>query len=167
MSRSFQVLREGLILGLIGYASVALLYTIFDFLAVRGFLFTVDLLGKAMFRGLKDPSVLVLPIQIDITVIFWYNMFHLIISLIIGLIITGLIYLFEKNPGAKYYILYILTFGLVFTIFAVSFLTTTIRGLLPLWSIILANIFAVILAGSYLIKKHPGLWYRLNPFGSN
>ncbi len=73
-------------MGIIGYASVAAFYSAFDLLAVRGALYTVDLLGKSVFKGLRDPAVLVFPIQLDVTAIAWYNGLHLLISLTIGLI---------------------------------------------------------------------------------
>jgi hypothetical protein len=33
--------------------------------------------------------------------------------------------------------------------------------LLPLWSIVVANVLATILAGSYLLRRDPALWNRL------
>jgi hypothetical protein len=49
-----RTMREGIVVGLIAYASVAVFYSAFDLLAARGTLYTVDLLGKAVFRGLRD-----------------------------------------------------------------------------------------------------------------
>src|SRR5512133_3827029 len=54
-------LRDGLIVGLIAYAAVAVFYSAFDLLASRGTLFTVNVLGQALFKGLRDPSVLQFP----------------------------------------------------------------------------------------------------------
>ena len=109
MRKSIGTIREGIAVGLIGYASVALLYATFDFLATRGALYTVDLLGKAVFRGLSDPAVLTLPIELDFTAIFWYNGVHLILSLIIGLIVIKLINLVELQPARAQIILFALS----------------------------------------------------------
>ena len=79
-----RAMRQGIVVGLIAYASVAVFYSIFDFLAARGVLYTVNLLGKAVFRGLRDPGVLGVPIRLDPTAIFWYNALHFVISLAIG-----------------------------------------------------------------------------------
>jgi len=158
------LLKEGLIVGVIGYASVALLYAAFDFLAARGALFTVDLLGKVVFKGLHDPSVLILPIEPDISAIFWYNVLHLASALIIGLIVVRIVKLTENQVTNKYLILFFLIIGFIATITFISFLTIEIRSLLPLWSIIMANLLAVILAGSYLLGKHPQIIHRINPF---
>jgi hypothetical protein len=70
MSMTNRIAREGLVVGLIGFAAVALFYAAFDFLAARGFLFTVNLLGQAVFYGLRDPSVLETPFPIDLTALF-------------------------------------------------------------------------------------------------
>lgn len=157
MAKPVGPVKDGLIIGIIGYASVAILYAIFDFLAARGFLYTVDLLGKVMFRGLNDPAVLTLPMEPDLTAIFWYNSFHLIASLIIGFIVIGFIDLTERQPVRAQFVLFILILGFIVTVFTVSFLTSEISDLLPLWSILIANILAVISAGYYLIKRHPGI----------
>ncbi|KAA3612555.1 MAG: hypothetical protein DWQ05_18045 [Calditrichaeota bacterium] len=164
MASSKQTIREGLIVGIIGYGSVALLYAVFDFLAARGSLFTVNLLGKAVFRGLRDPAVLAFPIQLDMTAIYLYSGLHLIISLIIGLIVSTLVDLSERKQGMAGIALFVIIAGFFITILAVGLLTDQIRFLLPWWSIAIANTFAVVIAGSYIIKKHPGIWQSLNPF---
>jgi hypothetical protein len=80
-----------LVVGLIAYAVVATFYAVFDLLAARGTRYTVDLLGKAMFRGLRDPSILQFPLALDSGAILWYNSFHLVISLAIGVVVTSLV----------------------------------------------------------------------------
>ncbi len=42
MTQSVRTIRDGLVVGIIGYTSVALLYALFDFFATRGFLYTVE-----------------------------------------------------------------------------------------------------------------------------
>lgn len=164
MAQTNRTIREGLVMGIIGYASVAALYAAFDLFAARGVLYTVDLLGKSVFRGLRDPSVLGLPIQLDMTAIFWYNGLHLLISLAIGLIVTGLVELAERRPPQARLVLFTIVAGFVVTIAAVGLLTSPIRPLLPWWSVVVANALAVLLAGTYLLRKRPGTWHRLSPF---
>lgn len=152
----------GLIVGVIGYASVAIFYAAFDVLAARGALYTVDLLGKALFRGLRDPSVLGVPIELDFAALSLYNVIHLIIALIIGLIVTGLVDHAYRNPSRGRMVLLVIVAGFVVTIIGVGLLTTEIRPVLPWWSIVVANSLAVVLAGAYLVKKRPGVWGRLS-----
>jgi hypothetical protein len=151
--------------GLIGYAAVAVFYAAFDLLAARGPLYTVDLLGKAVFRGLRDPGVLAFPFRPDPTAIFWYNGLHLMISLAIGLIVATLVEQAERDSSRISVARFIILAGFVVTVLAVGWLTTPLRPVLPWWSIVVANALAMILAGGYLLRQRPGLWRRMMPFG--
>ena len=166
MALASRTVRDGLIVGLIGYFSVAALYGVFDLSAARGAFYTVDLLGKSVFEGLRDPAVLGLPMQLDMTAIVQYSGLHLLISLIIGLIVTGLIEHAEQQPAHASMILFTIVGGFVVTIAAVGLLTIPMRPVLPWWSIVVANTIAVLLAGTYLLWKRPGTWQQLNPFAS-
>lgn len=156
-----RAIREGLIVGLIAAVSVAVFYAVFDFLAARGTFFTVDMLGKAVFRGLRDPSVLLLPVKPDPGAILEYNALHLVISLAIGLAVVGLVEYAERHPQRARPVTLVILAGFVVTIFAVDLLMGPIRSLVPWWSIVVANTFAVLLAGLYLIRKRPGIVHRL------
>lgn len=156
MSR--QSIREGLAVGFIAYVAVAVFYAAFDLLAARGALYTVDLLGKAMFRGLRDPAVLQFPVALDLTAVFWYNAFHLVVSLAIGMIVTGLLFRAERDPAHAPLILVVILAGFVVTVLAVGFLTVSIRPLLPWWSIIVANVLATVAGAVYLVRWHPIGW---------
>lgn len=164
MARANRMLREGLMLGGLAYVAVAVFYAAFDLLAARGTLYTVDLLGKALFRGLRDPSVLQLPMRLDLTAVLLYNGLHLVASLAIGLVIAWLIARAEHGPRDAYLSLAVILGGFVVTVLAVSGLTGPIRSLLPWWSIFAANAFAVVVAGSALVWKRPEVVRILVPF---
>lgn len=159
-----RTLRQGLVVGLIAYAAVAVFYAAFDVLAARGTLYTVDLLGKTMFHGLRDPSVLQYPIQPDLGVVFLYNGLHLLLALVIGLIVTRLVDQADRHPSQGPLILLVIVAGFVVTVYAVGALTQPMRPLLPWWSIVAANALATLLAGLYLLRKRPGLPARLLHF---
>jgi hypothetical protein len=163
MIMSHRVLRDGLVVGVIAYASVALFYSAFDFLAARGALYTVDLLGRALFKGLRDPSVLMFPLERDLTAILLYNAFHLLMSLTIGLVVVSLVEHAERHPSQALLVLVMIVAGGVLTVFGVTYLTESIRPLLPWWSIVVANALAALFAGFYLVRQRPGLGGRLNP----
>ena len=150
-------IREGLVVGLIAYAVVATFYAVFDLLAARGTLYTVDLLGKAMFRGLRDPSVLQFPLALDSAAILWYNSFHLVISLGIGVVVTSLVLRAERHFEDAPLILSVIVVGFVITVLGVGFLTAGIRPLLPWWSICVANVLATFAGAVYLVWRHP-MW---------
>ena len=161
MASAIRARRDGIVVGLIAYAAVALFYSVFDWLAARGTLYTVDLLGKALFRGARDPSILVYPIPLDLTAIFWYNGFHLVASLAIGLVVTSLLEQAERHPAWAPLVLIGIVVGFILTILGVGLLTMPMRTVLPWWSIVVANALATLLAGAYLLLKHPVLWDRL------
>lgn len=163
MATARDTLREGLVVGLAAYASVAVFYAAFDVFAARGALYTVNLLGKAVFRGVRDPAILQLPVPLDPTAVFWYNGLHLVISLAIGLIVASLVARAERHPLQARLVLFTIVAGFLITILGVGLLTGPMRPVLPWWSIVLANALAVVLAGSYLLRKHPGILRRLVP----
>lgn len=161
MSRSS--IREGLVVGFIAYVAVAVFYAAFDLLAARGALYTVDLLGKALFRGLRDPAVLQFPVVLDLTGVFWYNAFHLVVSLAIGLVVIALVVRAERHPEQAPLMLALIVAGFAVTVFAVGFLTVSIRPLLPWWSIVVANALATVAGAVYIVRRHPVRW--LTPGG--
>lgn len=154
-------LRQGITVGLIAYAAVAIFYTVFDILAARGAFYTINVLGRAVFRGLRDPGVLLLPVPLDFTAIFWYNGLHLVLSLVIGLVVVSLVHDAERHPGHARAVVAVIIAGFVVTVLAVGALTGPMRPVLPWWSIVVANGFATLFAGAWLLRKYPGLWGRL------
>jgi len=157
-------LRDGIAVGFIAYAGGAVFYGLFDVLAARGALYTVNLLGLAVFRGVRDPGVTQLPIPLDTTAIFWYNLLHLTLSLAIGLFVTHLVNLAERNPAQRGAILFVIVAGFMITVYGVGVLSTSIRSVLPWWSIVVANALSTAVAALYLARKRPGLVSRLLPF---
>lgn len=161
MSMTRRIVREGVVVGFIGFAAVALFYAAFDFLAARGFLFTVNLLGQAVFRGLRDPSVLMGPVAIDLTAVILYTILHLVVALAIGLVVAWLAAQLEGPPAQRRLALLVIVAGFFVTIFFIGMVSSPIKALLPWWSVVLANVLAVAVAGAYLLGRHPGMVRRL------
>lgn len=153
--------RDGVIVGLIAYAAVAVFYSGFDLLASRGTLFTVNLLGQGLFKGLRDPSVLQFPVPVDQQVVFWYNAVHLVLSLAIGLFVLRLVQRAEESPSRAGLMAGLIVTGFAVTVAVVGRLTEPMRALLPWWSIVVANGAATVCAAAYLLKTRPGLWRRM------
>lgn len=160
-----RAVRDGLTVGVIAYAAVAAFYALFDLLASRGALYTVDLLGRATFRGERDASILQLPIERDWGAILAYNGVHLFVSLLIGLVVAGLVAWAERHPSQAGAVLAIIVLGFVATILAVGGLTGSMRPMLPWWSIVAANSLAVLLAALYFVRRHPGIGRLLISLG--
>ena len=148
-------------IGLIGYGAVALFYSVFDLAAARGVLHTVNVLGRAAFRGLRDPSVLQFPLDLDRGAIFAYNALHLALALAIGVLVAFLVAIAERYPAQRRTVRSVIALGYIVTVVAVGLLTMPVRSVVPWWSIMVANALAALLAGAYLVVRHPGLWRRL------
>jgi lipopolysaccharide export LptBFGC system permease protein LptF len=120
------------------------------------------MLGKAVFRDLRDPGVLQYPVRPDFAAVFWYNGLHLLVSVAIGLVVVALIEHAERHPARARLILIIIVGGFFVTILGVGLLTAPMRPVLPWWSIVVANGLATLLAAFYLLRRRPGLWGRLS-----
>ena len=149
--------RDGLVVGFIAYASVAVFYSAFDILASRGPLYTVNMLGRAMFRGIRDTGVLRQPVQLDLAAALLYNGFHLLVAIVIGLVVVWLVDRIQSHPQHAAAILAVIIVGFVATVLVVGWLTAGMRPVLPWWSIVVGNILAVVAAALYLRRRRPGL----------
>ena len=161
MTPAPRVVREGLVVGLVAYTAVAVFYALFDLFGTRGALYTVNLLGQAVFRGVRDTAIIQLPVPLDLPAIFWYNALHLVLSLAIGLIVVRLVAQAERQPSQARLVLAVIVAGFGLTILVAGWLTSSMRPVLPWWSIVVANALAVAVAASYLVRRHPGIWHRL------
>ncbi len=156
-----RTVRDGIIVGLIGTVTVAGFYAVFDFLAARGFLYTVNLLGQALLRGWRDPSILTTPVPVDTGVVMLYSALHVAVSIAIGLFVAWLVaHIDGPRPQARLAIL-MLGAGFLVTVFGIGMASSSFKALLPWWSVVLANALAVVIAGAYLLGRHPGLLRRL------
>jgi hypothetical protein len=153
--------REALSVGMLAAAAVAGFYAAFDQLAARGPLYTVNLLGLTLFRGVRDPAIRQLPILIDRAAILWYTGIHLVLSVVIGFVVTRLIAQAEREPSQTRLMLGLIAAGFALTILAIGYLTAPMRDLLPWWSIVLANSAAVVVVAAYLRRRHPELAGRM------
>lgn len=156
-----RIIREGLVVGLIGTAAVAAFYAVFDLLAARGLLFTPNLLGRVVFDGLRDPSILVGPVTLDARAVLLYTLLHLVLSLAIGLVVAWLVSQLEGPPSQVRLALLVIVAGFFVTIFGVGMVSAPVQSVLPWWSVVMANVLAVVVAGAYLLGRHPGLLRRL------
>lgn len=161
MPRTGSPVREGVVVGLIGFTAVAVFYTLFDLLAGQGFGFTLNLMGEVVFRGVRDPSVLQLPMERDMGAMAAYNFLHLFLSLGVGGFVAWLVDRVEENPRVGYSALLIMVAGYGLTVAAVAMVAREIGPLLPFWTIVTVNTLAAAGGGVYLWRSHPDLWGRV------
>lgn len=154
-------IREGMVTGLIAFVAVAVFYFVFDVLATRGALFTVNRIGQLMMKGPSGVSVSGLPIPLDPAAIVGYTAVHLAASLSIGVLVCRLVHEAELQPMLAQVALLFIVAGFAATIVIVGLISVPIRNVLPWWSIIVANSLAVLVAGFVMITRHPEFLGRM------
>lgn len=152
-------IREGYVTGLTAWAAVAVFYGGLDLFAGRGALFTVDQLGRFLLQGTAGAASA--PAPIDVIGVLAYTALHLVASLAIGMLVCRLVHEAEMEPWQAQVALLFIVAGFAGTITVVGLLSTPIRAVLPWWSIVVANTLAVLVAGSVMIRRHPGFLSRM------
>ncbi|HSH44637.1 MAG TPA: hypothetical protein VK966_02210 [Longimicrobiales bacterium] len=151
-----QGIREGLMAGLIGAATVAVWFLAVDAVMGRVF-FTPAALGSALFGGAGGPAA------VDVTVanVLGYSLLHVAAFLATGLVFAAIITQSERYPSL------LLALALLFVTFetlAIGLLVILAAWLLeviPAWTIAVANLIAAGAMGFYLWRKHPELSGKL------
>ncbi|UCG74934.1 MAG: hypothetical protein JSV95_09265 [Gemmatimonadota bacterium] len=157
-----RVFFEGLVAGLIGYVTVAVVLGIVDLATGRSLFYTVATLGQAVFGGF-DPAageVAVTPGHV-----FAYNGLHVLVFVGFGILVAWLVVETELHP-VIWYVAFMLLLGAFFlaTLFAAG-AGVALEGALPWWSVLLANVAAALAMGTYLHRAHPRLLRTLREHG--
>ncbi len=142
---------QGVLAGLVGYATVALLVGILDVALGRSFFFTAALLGEHTFYGLRDPSqAVVWP-----GAVFAYNGLHLVAFIFIGLVSSSLAFLAEKGPAFWYGGAVLFLVVILHALGALLLMTEDLRAVLPAWMIVLPTVVSGAAMATYLLRCHP------------
>ena len=157
-----RILREGLIAGTIGAATVAIWFLIVDFVNGQP-LFTPAMLGSAVFWGAHDPSSVV----IEPARIFGYTMIHVSAFIIVGCISAALAAEVEFAPSTLFLVIVGFCFFEVGFYILVALLAKPLLGYLAWWSVAIGNGLAALAMGYYLWREHPriGEELRRHPLG--
>ncbi len=148
-----QVLRQGFIAGVIGYAAVVLFFILVNLVEGRSPFHTVALLGSSLFYGLEDARRLV----IEPGPILAYNGIHLLVSLVAGTVSAWVVYEVERHHFLWYFALIALIAGFLYSLVVVGLLGAELSEALPWWLVAFANLVWVGSMGLYLWRAHPGL----------
>jgi hypothetical protein len=148
-----RVLREGIVVGLIGAGVVALWFLILDGVMGR-LLFTPAALGSVIFHGATAPGA----VQVDAITILGYTALHLAAFGLVG-VIAAAIFAYAEDRHAYVLLGAVLLFVAFETFFIgiVTLLAQWLLALIPWWSILVANVLAAGVMGTYLWRKHPTL----------
>lgn len=152
-----ETLWQGVLAGLIGYATVFLLVGLIDVGLGRSFFFTFALLGEHLFYGLSNPAqVVVWP-----GAVFAFNGLHLLAFLVIGVAAAWLAFMSEKGPELWYLAAILFLFVFLHAYAAMLFLTEDIRAAVPAWMIVVPTVASGIAMGGFLIARRPVLRHDL------
>jgi hypothetical protein len=152
-----QVLKQGLVAGVIGHIVVAVTFAVANVVEGRSLLHTPALLGASLFYGLTDPA------QLDIRAqyVFAYNGTHLLLFMVLGFAGAWLSMIADRG----WQLWYLATFFfmlIAFHIFgAVQLLALPVRSGFSdvvLWT---AGLLATVAMGTYFVAMHPLLRAQL------
>jgi hypothetical protein len=151
---SRNVIREGLIAGVIGATSIAIWFLIVDTIAQRP-LFTPALLGSGL-QHVFDRGTSTEPSFAESVIL--YTFVHYAVFGIAGIIVSVVVAVAESTPSilGGFFILFI-AFELGIHGLVALLQESTILGALGWYQIMIGNLLAALFMGGYLWRRHPEL----------
>lgn len=153
-----RMLTEGLVAGLIGYATIAIFYAILNVILGHPVLYTAHELGERLVGAQTSQAVPISPVLA-------YNAVHLVALLVVGMVVSWLVYETERHPRLWTLTLFAGILTVFFSESAFLILSEPTINVLPWWSIVAANVAAGVAVGGYLFQGHRKLGQRLRELG--
>jgi hypothetical protein len=156
IGRWVDVVREGVVVGFVGGAVVAVWFLLYDAIRLRP-LHTPALLGAAVLQGLRDPEQLI-P-RLDVVV--GYTIFHFAVFAFFGIAVAAFLLAAEREPRI---LLGLFILFLCFQVFFFGFLEALdahLAGALPWWNVAIGNLLASVAMITYFFLGHRSLGARL------
>ncbi len=146
------VLREGVVAGLLGAATVALWFLIYDAWRGQPF-FTPALLGTAIFYGVTGPA----SVQIAAGPVIGYTIVHVLAFIGFGIVAACMMVASERESAI--FIAFVTLFGVfeVFFFVVLRTLSQEMLGALGWWAVLAGNFLASIGMLCFLVRGHPEL----------
>jgi len=147
-----EVVLDGLFTGMIGALVVALWFLVLDLIGGHP-LYTPALLGTLLLHGSEAArQVTIAPLEIAA-----YTAFHFVVFLLIGLVLSWMMNLFERFP-IMFFVILVMFVCLQLAFFGLNVaLGARLMGQLPAWSVVVANLLAATGMVLYQWKRHPGV----------
>ncbi len=156
IGRWVDVVREGMVAGLLGGSVVAVWFLLYDAIRLRP-LYTPALLGAAVLQGLRDPEHLIPRLD----VVAGYTVFHFAVFAFFGIAVAAFLLGAEREPRI---LLGLFVLFLCFQIFFFGFLEALdalLAGALPWWNVAIGNLLASVAMITYFFLGHRSLGARL------
>jgi len=154
MARDWRVAREGIVAGLIGAATVAVWFLVFD--AIQGApLRTPAVLGRVIGAVVgSQPIPEAHSVAVTIAPVLGYTIVHGLAFIVAGLVIALLVEGAEREPAMLLALLVFLTAFEVFVLALVVFLARPLLGVLTWWAILIGNFLAAVSMVAYFFVWH-------------
>ncbi|MDT8437004.1 MAG: hypothetical protein RRA92_09655 [Gemmatimonadota bacterium] len=146
------VLREGVLVGLLGAAAVAVWFLVVDSVAGRP-LFTPAALGSVLLYGVDAAS----HVTLSATTVLAYSLLHVTAFVLLGVISAALVVRIEQFPPLLFAFVMLFVIYWTFVVFLTTMLGTWLLRELAWWSVFAGNLLAAVVMGGYLLKAHPRL----------
>jgi hypothetical protein len=145
-----QILEQGLVAGVLGHLTVAIVFALANLAGGRSLLYTPALLGASFFYGLTDPAQL----EIRAAYVFAYNGTHLLVFLAFGMIGAWLAAIADRGWQLWYLSAFFFMF-VTFHIFGFIQLAALPLGAsfsdATLWG---AGLAATLVMAAYFLSRH-------------
>ena len=149
------LLREGLITGVIGAVAVAGWFLITDLIQGHP-LATPSILGQVILYGQTAPVTT----PVEVGPALSYTLLHIGVFVLFGIGVTELVHLAMTSPLARFGLMITaVVFELFFFLITYVLFAGTLQ-LFPWWSVLAANTLALLAMGYYLASRHRSLGRR-------
>ncbi len=143
-------LREGVVTGLIGAATLALWFLAVD--AVHGRpLFTPAALGSVLLAGAGAPAA----VSISPGPVLAYTLLHVTAFVLLGLLSAAIASRIERFPPLAFAFVMLFVVYWTFVVFLTTMLGTWLLRELAWWSVFAGNLLAALAMGGWLWRAHP------------
>ena len=150
--RQHSVVREGLLVGVLGAVVGAVWLFVFDAAAGRP-LETPNALGRVFFAGDVNPG----PRVISPEAVLGFSFIHLVIYLVTGIALTGIVHLVSRNPAFRMGLWIGLVVVFAYLMGLAYMLATSTGDRVSFWPVGLGNLLALLTMAWYLWRRHPRL----------
>ena len=147
------VAREGLVAGLLGAATVAVWFLLYDVAAGRP-LRTPALLGAVLFDGLRDLNA----VTITVPAVVKYSLVHGAAFVAFGWAAAGLLALADREPRLLYAFFMLFCCFEVFFVGLVAALAEWLLEALAWWSILMGNLLSAVVMLAFFFRRHRLAW---------
>ena len=150
------LLQEGLVVGFLGAAVVALWFLLVD--TVTGVpLQTPAAMGSAIFFGARTPDA----VEINAATVFLYSLFHGGMFFVLGTGSAALLRGADRMPGMLALVVLVFFILQVLFVGGVAIMAEFILGYLAWWAVLGGNVLSSVVMVTQLLRYHPATADRL------